>query len=72
MKVHPLYMTIGNIHKRIRRAYSKNAYEVLAYFPVLEGTKQEKQQPAFKLAKRNLYHMCMAECLKQLRGHDQQ
>jgi len=40
-KVHPLYITIGNIHKKIRQTYSRNAYQVLAYFPVLEGTKHE-------------------------------
>ena len=39
MKVHPLYMTIGNIHKQICRGYSQNAYKVLTYFLVLEATK---------------------------------
>jgi Plavaka transposase len=72
MKVHPLYMTIGNIHKKIRRTYSQNAYRVLAYFPELKGTKQEREQPAFKLAKKNLYHMCMSECLNQLREYGKQ
>ena len=65
-KVHPLYMTIGNIHKGICRAYSQDAYKILAYFPVLEGTKLEQQKMPFKLAKRHLYHMCLSECLKQL------
>ena len=66
MKVHPLYMTIGNIHKQIRRGYSQNAYRVLAYFLVLEATKLERWKEAFKVAKRTLYHMCMSKCLGQL------
>ena len=40
-KVHPVYITIGNIYKWICQAYSRNAYKVLAYFPVLEAPKHE-------------------------------
>src|ERR1700677_4175064 len=72
MKVHPLYMTIGNIHKKICRTYSQNAYRVLAYFAELKRTKQEQEQPAFKLTKKNLYHMCMSEYLNQLREYGKQ
>ena len=51
MKVHPLYMTIGNIHKQIHQGYSQNAYKVLAYFLVLEATKLKWWKEDSKLQK---------------------
>jgi len=62
-------MMIGNIHKGICQAYLQDAYKILAYFPVLEGTKLKQQKIPFKLVKRHLYHMCLSECLKQLREY---
>jgi hypothetical protein len=59
-------MSIGNIPKRIRRTYSLNAFPVIAYFPVLEGTPKETETMSFRKAKALLYHTCMSWVLRGL------
>jgi Plavaka transposase len=65
-KMYPLYMSIGNIPKRIRRTYSRNAFPVIAYFPVLVGTPKETETVVFRKAKSLLYHKCMSWVLRSL------
>jgi hypothetical protein len=64
--MYPLYMSIGNIPKRIRRTYSQNAFPVIAYFPVLEGTPKETETENFRKTKARLYHSCMSWILSGL------
>jgi len=59
-------MSIGNILKQIRREYSRNAFSVVAYFPVLQGTLKESGKEAFRKAKSLLYHKCMSCVLQSL------
>lgn len=59
-------MSIGNLPKRIRRTYSRNAYQVIAYFPILEGTPKESEAEGFRKAKALLYHHCMSWVLRGL------
>lgn len=59
-------MTIGNLPKAVRRTYSRNAYILVAYLPVLKGTSTEKNKAAFTDAKKLLYHSCMQYILKSL------
>ncbi|KAJ8468795.1 hypothetical protein ONZ45_g17114 [Pleurotus djamor] len=63
---YPLYLTIGNIPKEIRRKPSKRAYILLAYLPVtkLEGV-TNKASRRRQLA--NLYHACLSQILSPLR-----
>ncbi|KAI0690834.1 hypothetical protein BC835DRAFT_1280189 [Cytidiella melzeri] len=62
---YPVYMTIGNIPKEIRRKPSSRAYILLAYLPT---TKLERVSN--KAARRrmiaNLYHACMKKVLQPL------
>ncbi|PPQ86457.1 hypothetical protein CVT26_011715, partial [Gymnopilus dilepis] len=62
---YPLYVTIGNIPKEIRRKPSARAYVLLAYLPTphLEHV-TNKAQRRWLLA--NLYHACLAKILKPL------
>ncbi|KAF9502071.1 hypothetical protein BDN71DRAFT_1378620 [Pleurotus eryngii] len=64
---YPLYLTIGNIPKEIRRKPSKRAYVLLAYLPVtkLEGV-ANKASRRRQLA--NLYHACLSHILAPLRS----
>ncbi|KAF9486934.1 hypothetical protein BDN71DRAFT_1485414 [Pleurotus eryngii] len=63
---YPLYLTIGNIPKEIRRKPSKRAYVLLAYLPVtkLKGV-TNKASRCRQLA--NLYHACLSHILAPLR-----
>ncbi|KAJ8509360.1 hypothetical protein ONZ45_g8474 [Pleurotus djamor] len=62
---YPLYLTIGNIPKEIRRKPSKRAYILLAYLPItkLEGV-TNKASRRRQLA--NLYHACLSHILAPL------
>lgn len=67
-KMHPLYMSIGNLPNKIRRTYSRNAFQVIGDFPILEGTPKESETVAFRKAKALLYHKCMAWVFRGLIG----
>jgi len=57
---YPLYMTIGNLPKDIRR--KMRAFRLAAYLPVLEGTKAEKK----KMTKINLKGQILHRCLQSI------
>ena len=67
MTAHPLYLTIGNILKRLRRTYSQNAFVVVAYLPVLKYIGYESDKAKFTEAKRKLYQNCVKMILDPLR-----
>lgn len=64
-KAHPVYLTIGNVPKHIRRQASKRAMILVGYIPV---TKLECEPNVDKkrLLKRKLFHQCMAELVAPL------
>jgi hypothetical protein len=49
-KMYPLYMSIGNLPKKIRQTYSRNSFQVIAYFPILEGTPKDRSLSQSKSA----------------------
>ncbi|KAG8706127.1 hypothetical protein FRC08_001262 [Ceratobasidium sp. 394] len=64
-KAHPVYLTIGNIPKRIRRRISSRATVLIGYLPVpkLDCIDNEEKRRA---AKRALFHSCMERLLAPL------
>jgi len=65
-QAYPVYLTIGNIPKEIRRKPSCRAYVLLGYLP----TTRLENEPNFASRRRqvaNLYHACMAQILSPLR-----
>ena len=64
--MYPLYMLIGNITKHIQQTYLRNTFQVIAYFPILEGTPKESEMAEFHKAKMLLYHTCMSWILNGL------
>ncbi|EAU80829.2 hypothetical protein CC1G_04939 [Coprinopsis cinerea okayama7 len=64
-QAYPLYLTIGNIPKEIRRKVSAHAYILLAYLPITKlETVTNKASRRRQL--NNLYHACMSFVLKPL------
>lgn len=63
---YPVYLTIGNIPKGIRRKPSHHGYILLAYLP---ATKLEhiSNKSARRRALANLYHSCMGKITQPLR-----
>lgn len=61
---YPLYMTIGNLPKDLRRKMA--AYRLVAYLPVLEGTKKEKRQMAAVNLKGQVLHKCLARVMESI------
>ncbi|QRV99241.1 hypothetical protein RhiJN_27260 [Ceratobasidium sp. AG-Ba] len=64
-KAHPVYLTIGNLPKRLRRRTSKRANVLLGYLPVpkLDCETNEEQR---RYHRRNLFHSCMRKLLEPL------
>ncbi|KAF8259731.1 hypothetical protein EI94DRAFT_1773877 [Lactarius quietus] len=62
---YPIYMTIGNIPKIIRRKTSSSAYLLLGYLPTTK-LEQETNKAKRKRLIANLYHACMQHILKPL------
>ncbi|KAJ7212695.1 hypothetical protein GGX14DRAFT_361455 [Mycena pura] len=63
---YPVYMTIGNIPKDIRRKPSQNAYILIGYLPT-SRLDHIKVAAARRRALANLYHACMRKILAPLR-----
>ncbi|KAG8779955.1 hypothetical protein FRC12_023654 [Ceratobasidium sp. 428] len=64
-KAHPVYLTIGNIPKRLRRRISKRANILIGYLPVpkLDCISDKEQR---KATRRKLFHTCMKNILQPL------
>ncbi|KAJ6572973.1 hypothetical protein B0H10DRAFT_2237312 [Mycena sp. CBHHK59/15] len=63
---YPVYMTIGNIPKEIRRKPSRRAYVLLAYLPT-SRLGHIKNQAARRRTLANLFHTCMSFITAPLR-----
>ena len=62
---YPLYMTIGNIPKEIRRKTSMDAFLLLGYLPTTK-LEQENNKTKRKCLTTNLYHACLRHILDPL------
>ena len=62
---YPLYLTIGNIPKEIRRKPSKRAYVLLAYLPTTQLENVTNKAARHRQIS-NLYHACMGKILQPL------
>lgn len=63
---YPIYMTIGNIPKDIRRKTSHHAYVLLGYLPSARLS-HIKSDTIRRLAAANIFHACMRRVLAPLR-----
>ncbi|KAF7340673.1 hypothetical protein MSAN_02095300 [Mycena sanguinolenta] len=63
---YPVYMTIGNIPKEIRRKPSHRAYVLLGYLPT-SRMKNVKNKSARRRILANVFHACMAHILAPLK-----
>ncbi|KAF8328381.1 uncharacterized protein EI90DRAFT_2926108, partial [Cantharellus anzutake] len=76
-KMHPIYLSLGNIHKSIRNKPTKRAWCLLANLPISKFSSQEfdeshladesKGMPS--LLQKILYHECLRIILRPLRNH---
>ncbi|KAJ7190828.1 hypothetical protein GGX14DRAFT_381775 [Mycena pura] len=64
---YPVYMTLGNIPKGIRRKPSRQAYILIGYLPTTR-LEHIKVAAARRRALANLYHACMRKILDPLRS----
>lgn len=64
-KAYPVYMTIGNISKAIRRRPSQRAWILVGYIPVpdLACIKSEEKKRQMRW---NIFHKCMAKLMEPL------
>jgi hypothetical protein len=65
-KVHPVYMTIGNIPKEICQKSNQCAIVLLGYLPILEATSQTRKKASFRKAKHEVFHAAMKVILEPL------
>lgn len=65
-QAYPVYLTIGNIPKEIRRKPSCRAYVLLGYLPTTR-LENESNHASCQRQIANLYHACMAQILHPLR-----
>ncbi|KAF8812010.1 hypothetical protein BYT27DRAFT_7221289 [Phlegmacium glaucopus] len=63
---YPLYLTLGNIPKEIRRKPSNCAYVLLAYLPTTR-LENVSNKAARRRQLGNLYHACMGQVLRPLK-----
>ncbi|KAJ3715707.1 hypothetical protein C8R42DRAFT_725514 [Lentinula raphanica] len=56
--VYPVYMTIGNIPKELRRKPSRRAYVLVGYLP-MTSLEHIKNAPSRRRSLANLFHTCM-------------
>ena len=63
---YPLYITIGNILKEIRRKPSNRAYVLLAYLPTTRLENVTNKSARRRLIS-NLYHSCLSQIFQPLR-----
>ncbi|PCH41885.1 hypothetical protein WOLCODRAFT_89528 [Wolfiporia cocos MD-104 SS10] len=63
---YPVYLTIGNIPKEIRRKLSQRSYVLLAYLPTTR-LEHLKSKASRRRAVANIFHACMGRILSPLK-----
>lgn len=61
-KAYPVYVTIGNVPKEIRRKPTTNTYVLLGYLPVTDLEHMDGNT-SHQCAVNNLFHTCMCQIL---------
>ncbi|QRV95463.1 hypothetical protein RhiJN_23481 [Ceratobasidium sp. AG-Ba] len=64
-KAHPVYLTVGNLPKRLRRKVSKRSSILIGYLPVPKLDCETNDETKRKI-KREIFHRCMEELLEPL------
>ncbi|CAE7180458.1 unnamed protein product, partial [Rhizoctonia solani] len=64
-KAHPVYLTIGNLPKRLRRRISKRTSVLIGYLPVPTLSCETNKEKVREM-KRELFHQCLASILAPL------
>jgi hypothetical protein len=64
---YPVYMTLGNIPKEVRRKPSLQAQVLIAYLPTTKLDGVEFSQPVLRAARARLYHLAMSLVLAPLK-----
>ena len=62
--VTPVYVTVGNLPKRLRS--KKSGMEPVAYIPPLEASEAERNREEFRLRRRAFLHACIKEIVRPL------
>ncbi|KAF9779591.1 hypothetical protein BJ322DRAFT_1101760 [Thelephora terrestris] len=52
---HPVYLSVGNVHNRLRRAH-KAALVLIGFLPIPKGTREDTKCKLFRDFRRRLYH----------------
>ncbi|KAF5330759.1 hypothetical protein D9619_005328 [Psilocybe cf. subviscida] len=66
VEYHPLYLTTGNVHNRLRRAH-RNAVIPIGFLAIPKADRKYDNDPAFRKFKKQLYHSSIACILQSLR-----
>jgi len=64
LSYHPVFLTILNIDKELRRKSS--SHRLVGLIPSIPATKREKKEKWFKETKRNLYQICLDTILTSI------
>src|SRR5579871_1365442 len=65
-KVHPIYITIRNISKKIHQKSNQHAIMLLSYLLILDPKLHEKNKYIFKKVKSQTFHYAITIILEQL------
>ncbi|KAH9915965.1 uncharacterized protein BXZ73DRAFT_54076 [Epithele typhae] len=65
---YPLYTSLGNIHNDVRCSHS-DAVTVLAFLPIIKGSREDMNDKEFRLFRKQVYHTIITHILSPLRPH---
>ncbi|KAF5362702.1 hypothetical protein D9758_011703 [Tetrapyrgos nigripes] len=66
VEYHPLYISIGNITNRARRAH-RNSVIPIGFLAIPKSDRKYDNDPSFRIFKKQLYHSSIAAILRSLR-----
>ncbi|KAF9790878.1 hypothetical protein BJ322DRAFT_998750, partial [Thelephora terrestris] len=55
---HPIYLSVGNVHNRLRRAH-KDTLVLIGFLPIPKGTREDAKDELFRDFRRRLFHGCL-------------
>jgi len=65
-KAWPVYVSLGNITLKVRRAHRNECFVLVGYLPFLEGDRKEASTEHFRYIKRDVYHRCLRKIFQPL------